>query len=101
MSDEMVGRSVLSADGMVEPDEDAKAILRRVQDMLLLLGSEGFGPGRVPELYVDPSDGTYWEFREYEDGQITLRRVSRRYIETNWPSVDFDRPVVVPRPIRY
>lgn len=96
MSDELAGRYVLSADGMVVPDDNAKAIWRRVQDMLLLLG-----PGRVPYFYVDPTDGTYWEFVEYEDDQITLRRVTREYIETNWPSVDFDRPVVVDRPIRY
>jgi len=101
MSDELVGRYVLSATRMVEPDDDAKVILRRVQDMLLLLGKEGMGPGRIPELYVDPKESSFWEFREFEDGQITLRRVSRHYIETNWPSVDFDHPVAVPRPIRY
>lgn len=100
MSDEMVGRYVLSANGMVEPDEDARAILRRVQDMLLLLG-ESFGAGGIPPLYVDPKENSYWEFLEFEDGQITLRRVTRTYIEDNWPTVDFEHPVTVPRPIRY
>lgn len=101
MSRELVGRYVFTSAGIVEPNEDARAILRRVQDMLLLLSGEGLGPGRTPELYVDPKSDTYWEYREFEDGQITLRKVSRKYIQDNWPSVDFDHPVTVPRPIRY
>jgi hypothetical protein len=101
VSDELVGRYVLANTGMVEPDEGARAILRRIQDMLLLLSREGLGPGRTPELYVDPGTDSYWEFREFEDGQITLRNVARKYIEDNWPTVDLDHPVPVPRPIRY
>lgn len=97
----MVGREILSADGRVVLDEGGRAIFRKIQDMLLLVGAEVHGPGGIPQLYVDPTNGTYWEFAEYEDGQITLHRVSRQYIETNWPSVDFDRPVFVPRPIRH
>lgn len=97
----MVGRYFVAEDSRILPDEGAKAIWRRVQDMLLLLAKEGLGPGRAPELYVDPREGTYWELDDYEDGQITLRQLTREFIAKNWPGVDFDHPVEVHRPIRH
>ncbi len=42
----------------------------------------------VPSVYVDPVDGSYWELNQFEDYRAELRRVDRRYIETNYPTVD-------------
>lgn len=62
----MTGRSLL-VDGRVVPNDDLKALLRRLQDMLLCLG----GDGRMPYFYYEPSTGSYWEYTEFG---ATLRR---------------------------
>lgn len=96
MSDAMSGRFVL-IEGRVVPNEDLKALLRRLQDMLMCLG----GDGRTPYFYYEPGTDTYWEYSEFDDDQVTLRQVSRESIERNWPTVRCDDRIVVERPIRY
>jgi hypothetical protein len=92
----LTGRYVVGPDKRIEPDEDGKRLLRKQQSMLLLVAS-----GRAPDFYFDPADGTYWESVDYEDGQMTLRPVTREYIEQNWPNVNPDKRIEVRWPVRY
>lgn len=96
MSEAMSGRMIV-VDGRVVPDEDLKALYRRRQDMLLCLGGDGF----TPYFFYEPRTGMYWEYLEFEDGQETLRPVTREWIERNWPGVRCDDRVAVDRPVRY
>jgi len=73
--------------GRFIPDAGMKAINERLSSMRLLADA---GDG-TPSFYVDPSDGSYWECREYEDYRKELRKVNREYIEQNYPTVDPDR----------
>lgn len=86
MTDEIVGRYFVGPDGKLTADDDYREIYRRLRGMLLLAAS-----GQVPDFHYDPSSNTYWELIEYEDGQVTLRRVTREWIERNWPTVRFDK----------
>lgn len=85
----MTGRFVVADDGSIVPDDDARRLLHKQQSMRILAYS-----GRAPEFFYDPTDGAYWEFLHFEDGQLTFRRVERAYIEANWPNVnpDLKRP---------
>jgi hypothetical protein len=83
---EIVGHYFVGPDGKLAEDEGYREIYRRLRGMLLLAAS-----GQVPGFYYEPSSKTYWEHIEYEDGQVTLRTVTRDWIERNWPSVRFDK----------
>ncbi len=87
------GDSYVDDRGRVVADEGAKEVYRRLGKMLLLAGRP-----QHPFFYVDPADETYWEFVEFEDDHVQLKRVTREYIETNWPEVDCDRRITVSRP---
>ena len=50
------------------------------------------GEGR-PVFYIDPMDGSYWERSQFEDFREELRKVSRRYVERDFPTVDPDRTI--------
>jgi hypothetical protein len=64
------------ADGEFVADAGMQAIKERVGVMRLLADS---GEGR-PSFYVNPSDDSYWELREFENYRSELRRVNLRYI---------------------
>jgi hypothetical protein len=51
------------------------------------------GGSGVPSFLLDPTDGTYWQHTFFEDRSEELRRVDRAYIESNFPTVDPDRPI--------
>lgn len=80
-----MGRYHARSDGRLVGDANYEEIYRRLRGMRLLAAS-----GQVPDFYFDPASGTYWEHIEYEDGQVTLRRVTRGWIEENWPTVKPD-----------
>ena len=65
-----------------------QAITERVQAMHLLRDR---GEGR-PSFYLDPSDGSYWELREFEDYRKELRKIDLSYIGSNFPTVDPEQP---------
>ncbi len=93
MTEELCGRTVVAPDGRVTADGNLKELYRRLRRMLLLAAS-----GNVPSFYFDPTTDTYWEHQQYEDGQETLRKVTRGWIEANWPSVKLDKRLVVDWP---
>jgi hypothetical protein len=74
-------------DGAFVADAGMKAINERVGVMHLLADS---GEGR-PSFYVDPSDGSYWELREFDNYRSELRRVELSYIGATFPTVDPER----------
>lgn len=97
MPQELAGKFYVASDGSIQPDEGGIAIYRKLQGMLMLLTKHD----RMPYFFVDPVDESYWEFTEYEDGQLTLREVTREYIEKSWPETDFEKRIVVDRPVKY
>jgi hypothetical protein len=83
----MTGRYTFN-DGTLIPDQGMTTINDRLSRMRLLAD---IGDG-VPSFYLDET-GSYWECSEFEDYRKELRRVDRRYIAENFPTVDPDRPV--------
>ena len=75
--------------GTFEPRGEMTAIMERVARMSLLTDT---GEG-TPSFYIDETDGSYWQYRQFEDLRTELRRVDRTYIESNYPTVDPHRPV--------
>jgi len=56
------------------------------------------GSVTVPYVYYRASDGTYWRYDETEDLRAELRKVSRSYVEENFPTLDPDRHLAVEWP---
>jgi hypothetical protein len=76
-------------DGAFVADAGMQAINERVQTMLLLRDR---GEGR-PSFYLDPSDGSYWELREFENYRKEFRKVELSYIRSEFPTVDPEQPL--------
>ncbi len=69
------------------PDEGMK----RIEDMkktLKLLADDG---PCVPSFFVDPDNGTYWEYIQYQNYETELKQVTREYIKKNHPTVNCDQ----------
>ena len=69
-------------------DDGIKKIHRMLREMKLL-----FGSGETPEgyFYFHPQNSTFWQILEFQNGHTELRRVSREFIENNFPMVNCDR----------
>ena len=76
-------------DGRFVPDDAMAAISDRLRTHRLLADS---GSG-VPSFLLDPEDGSYWQHTYFEDHSEELRRVDRAFLESNFPTVDPDRPI--------
>jgi hypothetical protein len=87
--DEVVTGRYAIREGTLIPDASMTEINDQLARMRLLAD---IGDG-VPSFYLDAETGSYWECSEFEDYRKELRRVDRHYIETNFPTVDPDRPL--------
>jgi hypothetical protein len=76
-------------DGKFVADDAMQEINNRVRYMRLLFDSGSC----VPSFLLDPEDGSYWRHTYFEDYSEELRRVDRAYIESDFPTVDPDRPI--------
>ncbi len=79
------------AKGEFIPDagmKEIREILKRLK--LLANNKQGFS---YPDFYLDPADGSYWEYVQFEDYDTTLAQVTREYIEKNYPEIDCDRTI--------
>jgi hypothetical protein len=89
MEDDVMTGAYTFDEGTLVPDAGMTAINERLAHMKLLAD---IGDG-VPSFYLEKETGAYWQCSELENYRTELRRVDRRYIEKNFPTVDPDRPL--------
>ena len=73
------------------PDEGMIKIRSMLKTMELCLADD-HGEGA---FYYRPSDDSWWHLHEYETSDSLLERVTREYIEKNYPYVECDNRIRV------
>lgn len=87
------GRSIFK-NGKFIDDEGMKLIDKKIKDMKMLAGSTETGEG---EFYFDSNNGSFWRYIQYEDYSVELKPVTRKFIESNFPTVDCNKMLDVKR----